>query len=106
MKELSNCWSEIIDWSISLGNNHFSITINPCIPYGDGTQDYQNVYDNYFYNIENILYKNFPTMTWCFFVVEKTKKNNAHFHMMVSIKNFIDYNLSFQHLFKPGVGWF
>jgi len=43
-------------------------------------------------HINDTLYKSFPTLTFFFIVNEKNKKGNLHFHAIVSIRNFIDYN--------------
>ena len=43
-------------------------------------------------NIKNYLYSLFPTTTWFFIVSEKTKNNMLHFHAIIAIRNFIDYN--------------
>ena len=90
-KRLSNKWSEIVEWSIGLGNNHFGITINiPQFCIGDGSDP--KVIENFQRQIKLSLSNNYPTITWYFAVTEHSKKGQPHFHSIVAIKNFIDYN--------------
>lgn len=96
-KMLSNKWDLIVDWSINLGNNHFAITINT--PENYTNRDLSS-YDNYTsddYNkiINKIVFvfkEFFKTTTFIFIAVEKNKKGNIHFHILVGIRNFIDYD--------------
>ena len=43
-------------------------------------------------NLENILIKYFPTLTFFQIVTEVGKSNKIHYHIIVAIRNFIDYN--------------
>jgi len=96
-KILSNNWGLIINWSINLGNHHFAITINGMNSSKDGKEfeydsfgeDYWNDHKNI---IKDIIFNSFPTTTFVLIVAEKNKKGNLHFHIIVAIRNFIDYN--------------
>ena len=97
-KILSNSWDFIIDWSIGLGNQHFAITINMPLEIVDGIHldDYESfTYDDYESlesKIKNHVLENFKTTTFLFIVAEKNEKGVLHFHILISIRNFIDYN--------------
>tara|TARA_B110000977_G_C10881805_1_gene417774 strand:+ start:106 stop:666 length:561 start_codon:yes stop_codon:yes gene_type:complete len=96
-KILSNRIAKIIDWSINKGNHHFGITIN-------NIAESRLEYDNVNYNIQvvkrmyskiaNILHRHFPTITFFQIVVERNKKGYIHYHILVSIRLFIDYNVN------------
>ena len=91
---LFNRWGEIINWSIGSGNNHFGITIN-YLPFYEPTIEYkyiQTYIDSMYNNLENILIKYFPTLTFFQIVTEVGKSNKIHYHIIVAIRNFIDYN--------------
>ena len=47
--------------------------------------------DNIISSINKCLYDNFPTTSFLFFITEN-KNNKYHFHLIISIKNFIDYS--------------
>ena len=89
-------WSQVIDWSINLGNNHFALTIsNTNIKCGNRWENdpihiriSRDIYQNMLFDIK----KNFPTITWIFIIPELTKNEIIHFHAIIAIKNFIDYN--------------
>ena len=95
IKLISNSYNKIIDWSINYGNQHFAITIN-CIGY-----NYDDLTNNFIegekFKIKDYLYKKFPTTTWFFIVSEKTKSNMLHFHAIISIRNFMDYNYTLKN---------
>lgn len=89
-KLISNNYNKIVDWSMGQGNQHFAITIN-CIDYK------YDAFDSVFIEeektkIKDYLYKLFPTTTWFFIISEETKSGMLHFHALIAIKNFIDYN--------------
>lgn len=91
-KLISNNYTKIINWSINQGNQHFSITIN-CIGIDYNLyKDNKNCINNEEKKIKDYLYNLFPTTTWFFIVSEKTKNNMLHFHAIIAIRNFIDYN--------------
>lgn len=97
-KILSNRWDFIVDWSINLGNNHFAITINtPNLYYNDiNLSNYNNIdlddYKEQLDEIINLINYYFPTISYIFIVGEKNKKDNLHFHLLIGIRNFIDYD--------------
>ncbi len=97
-KILSNRWDIITDWSIKLGNNHFAVTINlPEIYINNmNLSNYDSYgfddYNEFVANLEKVLLNYFKTITFFFVVGEKNKKGNLHLHMLISIKNFIDYS--------------
>lgn len=87
-KALSNRFQDIINWSIKSGNNHFAITINILeydLTFGVDVTEYYN-------EIKDIIFKNFPSTTYLIVVSEENKLGNIHFHAIVGIRNFIDYN--------------
>ena len=95
-KMLSNKWSDIVQWSIEIGNHHFAITINiPQFCNGDGSDP--EIIQNFQEAIKISLGKNYPTLSWCFFVTEKSKNGQPHFHLIVAIRNFIDYNYTLKY---------
>ena len=93
-KILSNSWDFIVDWSINLeGNQHFAVTINmPC----DEDDFYEGMDLKSYLNLEssliNHIFNGFKTITFLFIVSEKNKKGILHFHILIAIKNIIDYN--------------
>ncbi len=97
-KVLSNEWDLIIDWSINSGNNHFAITIN--FPTHEDkwgiTYNYDEFsFEDYIMYLEDVigtLKFHFNTISYIFVVVEKHKKGTPHLHLLVAIKNFIDYD--------------
>lgn len=95
LKLIGNSFNKIIDWSINNGNHHFAITIN-CIGYKyDG---FNTVFlEEEQLKIKNYLYKLFPTTTWFFIVSEETKGGMLHFHAIIAIRNFIDYNYTIKN---------
>lgn len=104
-KILSNAWDGIIDWSIDNGNQHFAITINT--PYRE--QIVNNNYcheDNeksvylFYENIRSILFHSFPSITWFLIVNEENKEQKTHFHLIIAIRNFIDYNYTLKKNIK------
>lgn len=90
-KILSNEWGFIIKWSIDLGNNHFAITINVPKFCSVNTNDSCIIYNLHKY-IKDVFVDYFPTITWFFIVNEKNENEQLHFHLLVAIRNFIDYN--------------
>ena len=48
-------------------------------------------------DIKNILLKNFPTLSFIQLVTEKTDKGIVHYHFIVAIRNFIDYNYTLKN---------
>jgi hypothetical protein len=42
--------------------------------------------------VKDEIYKAFPSTIFFFIVSEETKKKMLHFHCIVAIRNFIDYN--------------
>ncbi len=97
-KVLSNEWDLLIDWSINSGNNHFAITIN--FPtYTDDTgiaypYDHLSLEDyvGHIEEIVQILKYSFNTISYIFVVAEKNKRGTPHLHLLIAIKNFIDYD--------------
>ena len=93
-------WTEVINWSINLGNNHFAITIsNTGIYLGNRfvNDPISNIIWKIFAAIDKDVWRNFPTTTWTFIVPELTKNNEIHFHAIFAIKNIIDYNFCLQN---------
>lgn len=97
-KILSNRWDIITDWSIKSGNHHFAITINlPEVYFNEKNLSNYDSYDEsdynkFIFNIRDVLLSFFKTITFFYVVGEKNKKNNLHFHLLIGIRNFIDYN--------------
>lgn len=56
-----------------------------------------NVIIQEYNKIKDTIYKNFPTTAFFFIVSEKNKKGMLHFHAIVAIKNFIDYNYTIKN---------
>ena len=90
MKMLSNRWSEIINWSLDKGTQHFAITINTL---KSNDFIYNNDYwvNDLYTNISNLIIRNFPTLVFMQIVTELNKKDITHFHIIIGIRNFIDY---------------
>lgn len=104
-KILSNSWDFIVDWSINIvGNQHFALTINMPLEFWYDGKHLSN-YDNYSLQcyiecrdkIINHLLFYFKTTTYIFIVPEKNKKGVLHFHILISIRNFIDYNYTLKN---------
>ena len=91
MKMLSNRWSEIINWSLDKGIQHFAITINTLKSNDFIYNDNYGVNDLYT-KISNLIIRNFPTLVFMQIVTELNKKDITHFHIIIGIRNFIDYN--------------
>jgi hypothetical protein len=74
-------------WSGDLFNKNKDINGNYT------TLKYTNCYsrDNIISSIVDCLCENFPTTSFLFSVIEN-KNNKYHFHLIIGIKNFIDYN--------------
>ena len=100
-KILSNSLDIFTNWSLDLGNHHFGITIN--MPHtlsqswdGISIYDYDNISieDCVFWEdeIKDLIINHFPTTTYILIVIEKNKKGMLHMHLLVSIRNFMDYN--------------
>ena len=100
-KMLSNSLDIFSNWSLDLGNHHFGITIN--MPHtlsqswdGISIYDYDNISieDCVFWEdeVKDLILNHFPTTTYIFIVIEKNKKGILHMHLLVSIRNFMDYN--------------
>jgi len=103
-KILSNSWDFVIDWSISIGNQHFAITINmPLEFWYDGVHlwNYDNFkleeYIKFEINLKNHILNGFKTTTFIFIVPERNKQGVLHFHILISIRNFIDYNYTLRN---------
>lgn len=95
-KMLFNEWAKIIKWSVELGNNHFAVTINiPQFYNGDGS-DFDVIKKFHSY-VGDIIVDNFPTVTWFFIVNENNEKQKLHFHAIIAIRNFIDYNYTLKN---------
>ena len=100
MKILSNQWVCIIEWSINLGNHHFAVTINfPDDYYIHCGTDPDYIY-NFYTHINKKLYEYFPSITWFIIISEDNKKSQPHFHLIVAIRNFIDYNHTLKNNLK------
>jgi hypothetical protein len=97
-KILSNRWDIIVDESIKVGNHHFAITINLPTNYHNDENlfSYKDMdiesYNNKINDIFDIVTHYFTTTSFIFIVGEKNKKDVLHFHLLVGIRNFIDYN--------------
>lgn len=104
-KTLSNKWDIVANWSINLGNSHFAVTINMPIEL-----DFDNVTSLYNYDdfeiewytkienkIKDLVFNNFKSATFCFIVSEKNKSGILHFHCLIGIRNFIDYNYTIKN---------
>jgi hypothetical protein len=73
--------------------NEFGLNIVKNINGGLNNLKYVNCYyrDNILYSLYSCFEKNFPTILFFFSVIEN-KNNKYHLHVIISIKNFIDYN--------------
>ena len=98
-KILSNNWDILTNWSINIvGNQHFAVTINmPLINHANThLYNYDNLsledYSLIESQISKYIFNIFTTTTYIFIVPEKNEKGILHFHILVSIRNFIDYN--------------
>ena len=93
---LHNTWTSIIDWSVNLGNNHFAVTISNTNIIVNDLDKKNEIIDKFLwetcYSISKNIKENFKTLTWLFFVCELTKNKEIHFHAIIAIKNFIDFN--------------
>ena len=105
-KMLSNSLDIFTNWSLNLGNHHFVITIN--MPHtlsqswgGISRYDYDNITieDCVFWEdeIKDLIIDHFPTTTYIFIVIEKNKKGLIHMHLLVGIRNFMDYNYTLKN---------
>ena len=105
-KILSNSLDIFTNWSLNLGNHHFGITINmpdTLSQSWDGISRYD--YDtmdlegcaNREDDIKEIIIDHFPTTTYIFIIIEKNKKGRIHMHLLVSIRNFMDYNYTLKN---------
>lgn len=95
IKMLSNQWDYVVDWSINLGNHHFGVTINfPNLSLLNCNDEKINKFYN---SINKILYKSFPSITWFIIISEENKNNKIHFHLLIGIRNFIDYNYTLKN---------
>ena len=89
-KILSNELDQVIDWSIKIGNQHLAITIN--LPICDNIIEQNTERFNYeVEQIKQILEKNLPTLTFFFLVPELNKLGKLHFHLLIGVRNFINY---------------
>jgi len=104
-KVLSNNWDFIVDWSINIiGNQHFAVTINMPLEFeynGKHVSDYNDYNLESYVEIRNKIINHllfyFKTITYIFIVPEKNKKGVLHFHILISIRNFIDYNYTLKN---------
>tara|TARA_B110000046_G_C12920440_1_gene366889 strand:+ start:219 stop:560 length:342 start_codon:yes stop_codon:yes gene_type:complete len=48
-------------------------------------------------DIKEIIIDHFPTTTYIFIIIEKNKKGRIHMHLLVSIRNFMDYNYTLKN---------
>tara|TARA_B110000977_G_scaffold176315_1_gene231852 strand:- start:1700 stop:2011 length:312 start_codon:yes stop_codon:yes gene_type:complete len=63
------------------------------MPINTNSSDYDLDYINdHEVCINNIIKDTFPTTTFIFSVVEKNKNDMLHFHLLIGIRNLIDYN--------------
>jgi hypothetical protein len=94
-KILSNNWDALVSWSVNLGNNHFAITIN--MPINEDYYIYDNFNQEWYDRLEKVfklrVIECFPTTTYFFIVGEKNKQGILHFHCLLAMRNFIDYDL-------------
>jgi hypothetical protein len=92
---------DYVDYNSSINNimdfsgftNEFGLNIVKNINGGLNNLKYVNCYyrDNILYSLYSCFEKNFPTILFFFSVIEN-KNNKYHLHVIISIKNFIDYN--------------
>ena len=92
IKQISTDWNFIVKNCLDLGTQFFGITINLQYDYDNDFKYVYNLSDKHYISIKDTIYSNFPTTIIFFIVSEKTKKNKLHYHTIVGIKNFIDYN--------------
>jgi hypothetical protein len=57
---------------------------------GDGSDPI--IVENFQNHIQSSLSNSYPTITFYFGITEQSKKGQSHFHSIVAIRNFIDYN--------------
>lgn len=103
-KELWNLWGILTSDLIDDGNCFYALTINTYE--GGMTDSFLNddfeyddnpYYKLYINKITTTIYNNFPTTSLFFIVPERNKKGLLHFHCLLSIRNFIDYNLTLRN---------
>ena len=100
-RHISNAFDSFTNWSINLGNHHFGITINAPVAL---IESWENI-SHYDYDktdlegyewipreIKDLILEEFHTTSYIFIVVERNKKGMMHIHILVGIRNFIDYN--------------
>jgi len=92
-KYLDNIWSSIIDSLLDQGSQCFAITINSIgFSYNTNSEGGISIIEIEKKRIKNYLYDLYPSMNLFFIVSEPTSTNMLHFHAIISIRNFIDYN--------------
>jgi len=92
-KYLDNIWSSIIDSLLDQGSQFFAITINSIgFSYNTNNESDISMVEIEKKRIKNYLYDLYPSMNFFFIVSEPTSTNMLHFHAIISIRNFIDYN--------------
>ena len=55
---------------------------------------------NLYTHINKKLYEYFPSITWFIIISEYNKKGRPHLHLLVAIRNFIDYNHNLRNNLK------
>ncbi len=104
-KILSNSWDFVLNWSINtVGNQHFAITINMPLSYwfdGKHIFNYDELKLNDYIDLEmalkNHILNGFNTVSFLFLISEKNENNILHFHILLGVKNFIDYNYTLKN---------
>lgn len=102
-KPIFNNWDIFINWSLSLGNSHFAITINFPEYYDDSLSlsllnlKENDKEDEEKYNLvlkEYLLYLlDYPKLTTWFFIINEEHKNKTlHVHGILAIRNLTDFN--------------
>jgi hypothetical protein len=92
-KYLDNIWSSIIDSLLDQGSQFFAITINSIgFSYNTNNESDISMVEIEKKRIKNYLYNLYPSTNFFFIVSEPTSTNMLHFHAIISIRNFIDYN--------------
>ena len=97
-KGISNRWGLVISDLINNGNHFFSITINPILNCFDFKSHEER--SGFEYDLISHIVKDFPTISFIWFVYEKNKNEKFHIHAIVAIRNFIDYNYTLKNNLK------
>lgn len=92
-KYLDNIWSNIVDSLLDQGSQFFAITINLIgLCYETNNKADINLVELEKKRIKNYLHDLYPSANFLLIVSEPTSTNMLHFHAIISIRNFIDYN--------------